>query len=133
MEGSHALRRTSSIRRAFTSRGQAGIKRNSVALQVLFSFVQFCPSKKSKCVFLNEFFYIPQIKFQVDGLCEQLRRSKSHFVHCFLPQHNAGLCDVKGSGLLSRQPQSSEEILMNVPLVRSQVILLLKNLIGTIL
>ena len=34
MEGSHALRRASSIRRAFTSSGHAGIKRNSVALQV---------------------------------------------------------------------------------------------------
>ena len=58
-----------------------------------------------------------QVKFQVDGLCEQLRRSKIHFVHCFLPQHNAGLCDVKGV----KKTQNSDEILMNVPLVRSQV------------
>ena len=88
LEGSHHLRRMSSMRRTFTS-GQAGIKRNSVALQV---------------------------KFQVDGLCEQLRRTKIHFVHCFLPQHGAGLCDIKGK---TKVPM--EEGQMNVPLVRSQV------------
>jgi myosin-18 len=54
----------------------------------------------------------------VDGLCEQLRRSKIHFVHCFLPQHNAGLCDVRGSML---KKHNSDEIAMNVPLIRSQV------------
>ena len=88
LEGSHSLRRMSSMRRTFTS-GQAGIKRNSVALQV---------------------------KFQVDGLCEQLRRTKIHFVHCFLPQHGAGLCDIK-----SKPKTAIEEGQMNVPLVRSQV------------
>ena len=35
LEGSHALRRVSSMRRAFTS-GTAGIKRHSVALQIKF-------------------------------------------------------------------------------------------------
>merc|ERR1712038_1779080 len=88
LEGSHSLRRMSSMRRTFTS-GQAGIKRNSVALQV---------------------------KFQVDGLCEQLRRTKIHFVHCFLPQHGAGLCDIK-----SKPKTAIEEGQMNVPLVRSQL------------
>ena len=94
LEGSHALRRVSSMRRAFTS-GTAGIKRHSIALQT---------------------------KFHVDGICEQLRRTRIHFVHCLLPQHNAGLCDVKGGSLQKAiQQQSSDEILMNVPLVRSQV------------
>lgn len=79
------------MRRTFTS-GQAGIKRNSLALQV---------------------------KFQVDGLCEQLRRTKIHFVHCFLPQHHAGLCDVK-----SKAKSNTDEAHMNMPLVRSQVGLL---------
>jgi myosin-18 len=92
LEGSHGLRRASSMRRTFTS-GQAGIKRHSVALQV---------------------------KFQVDGMCEQLRRTKIHFVHCFLPQHNAGLCDVKGK---AKSPVNGDEAHMNVPLVRSQVYL----------
>ena len=82
------------MRRAFTS-GTAGIKRHSVALQT---------------------------KFHVDGICEQLRRTRIHFVHCFLPQHNAGLCDVKGGPMhKSLQQQSPDDILMNVPLVRSQV------------
>ena len=82
------------MRRTFTS-GQAGIKRNSVALQV---------------------------KFQVDGLCEQLRRTKIHFVHCFLPQHHAGLCDVKSKVAGSKPSQPDAEApQMNLPLVRSQV------------
>ena len=100
LEGSHALRRVSSMRRAFTS-GAAGIKRHSVALQ---------------------------IKFQVDGICEQLRRTRLHFVHCFIPQHNAGICDIKGASSQTNNTTSSNgtldgnnEILMNVPLVRSQV------------
>ena len=54
-----------------------------------------------------------------------------HFVHCFLPQHGAGLCDVKingnsvekSNGSSPKTSVSSQEgdILMNVPLVRSQV------------
>ncbi|XP_059090834.1 unconventional myosin-XVIIIa-like isoform X2 [Tigriopus californicus] len=99
LEGNHSLRRASSIRRGFTTGGQMGMKRHSVALQV---------------------------KFQVDTLMEQLRRTKSQFVHCFIPQHNSGLCDVKGglnitksNGSVNSNP--SEEILMNVPLVRSQL------------
>ena len=62
---------------------------------------------------------------------EQLRRTKMHFVHCFLPQHGAGLCDVKingnsgdrSNGSSPKTSVSSQEgdILMNVPLVRSQV------------
>ena len=47
---------------------------------------------------------------------EQLRRTKIHFVHCFLPQHGAGLCDIK-----SKPKTAIEEGQMNVPLVRSQV------------
>ena len=64
-------------------------------------------------------------------MMEQLRRTKMHFVHCFLPQHGAGLCDVKingnsgerSNGSSPKTSVSSQEgdILMNVPLVRSQV------------
>nr|XP_045601372.1 unconventional myosin-XVIIIa-like isoform X14 [Procambarus clarkii] len=94
IEGSQSLRRASSIRRAFTT-GTAGIKRKSVCLQV---------------------------KFTVDGIIENLRRSKLRFVHCLLPQHNAGLCDLKGSIMMpNKTNNSSEDILLNVPLVRSQL------------
>jgi len=89
VEGSQSLRRASSIRRAFTS-GTAGIKRHSAALQV---------------------------KFQIDGLIEQLRRTRVKFVHCFLPQHTAGLCDVKSPG---NSPQT-DQVSMNIPLIRSQL------------
>jgi len=89
VEGSQSLRRASSIRRAFTS-GTAGIKRHSAALQV---------------------------KFQIDGLIEQLRRTRVKFVHCFLPQHTAGLCDVKSPGNTAQTDQVS----MNIPLIRSQL------------
>ncbi len=91
LENAHLLRRASSMRRAFTTGGQAAIKRNSVALQV---------------------------KFQVDGLVEQLRRTRAHFVHCFLPQHAAGLCDVKMANGGSKPEDTSA---VNVPLLRSQV------------
>ncbi|XP_064118351.1 unconventional myosin-XVIIIa-like isoform X3 [Macrobrachium nipponense] len=94
IEGSQSLRRASSIRRAFTT-GTAGIKRKSVCLQV---------------------------KFTVDGIIETLRRSKLRFVHCLLPQHNAGLCDLKSSlHLTNKANNSCEDILLNVPLVRSQL------------
>ncbi|XP_071540833.1 unconventional myosin-XVIIIa-like [Panulirus ornatus] len=94
IEGSQSLRRASSIRRAFTT-GTAGIKRKSVCLQV---------------------------KFTVDGIIENLRRSKLRFVHCLLPQHNAGLCDLKGSLMMpNKTNNSSEDMLLNVPLVRSQL------------
>ena len=63
----------------------------------------------------------------MDGICEQLRRTRLQFVHCFLPQHNAGICDIKGASSQANTISSSNgtdgnnEILMNVPLVRSQV------------
>ncbi|XP_067015742.2 unconventional myosin-XVIIIa isoform X2 [Anabrus simplex] len=84
IEGTQSLRRASSIRRTFTT-GTAGMKRKSVCLQV---------------------------KFTVDGLIETLRRTRLKFVHCFLPQHNAG-CSIARSG--------TEDALVNVPLIRSQL------------
>ncbi|KAF2362555.1 Myosin head motor domain [Trinorchestia longiramus] len=98
IESAQSLRRASSIRRAFTT-GTAGIKRRSVALQV---------------------------KFTVDGIVESLRRTKLRFVHCVLPQHNAGLCELRSPGTSSSpskpgSPSSVEDTLLNVPLVRSQL------------
>nr|XP_015836260.1 PREDICTED: unconventional myosin-XVIIIa [Tribolium castaneum] len=90
IEGSQSLRRASSIRRTFTA-GTAAIKRKSICLQT---------------------------KFTVDGLIETLRRTRLRFVHCLLPQHNAGFCEalaVKTS--LGQQ----EDALMNIPLLRSQI------------
>ena len=65
---------------------------------------------------------------QTDSVLEQLRRTRLHFVHCFLPQHNAGLCDVKAvmngnnaAAAAAGNNKSPDDILMNVPLVRSQV------------
>jgi len=86
LEGNQALRRASSIRRAFTS-SSAGLKRHSPVLQV---------------------------KFQTDSLLEQLRRTKVRFVHCYLPLHTAGLCDVK-------PVQGTQESNLNIPLLRSQL------------
>lgn len=63
-----------------------------------------------------------QVKFTVDGIVDTIRRTGMHFVHCFLLQHNAG----NSSSVLSNKAlhQSSEDI-VNVPLLRSQVIFLL--------
>lgn len=87
MEGTQSLRRVSSIRRSFTS---AGVKRNSVMLQV---------------------------KFTVDGLIDTLRRTGTHFVHCYLLQHNGGTATVANGKLM----QHTSEDIVNVPLLRSQV------------
>merc|ERR1711874_736455 len=58
-----------------------------------------------------------QVKFQIDGLIEQLRRTRVKFVHCFLPQHTAGLCDVKSPG----NSAQTDQVSMNIPLIRSQL------------
>ncbi|XP_071790068.1 unconventional myosin-XVIIIa-like isoform X4 [Asterias amurensis] len=94
IEGSSSLRRASSIRRAWSS-GTAAIKRKSVCLQV---------------------------KFQVDGIVDSLRRTHLHFVHCLLPQVDAGLCELKN--LTSKSPTSptlTSDGLINVPLLRNQI------------
>lgn len=89
-----SLRRASSIRRTFT--GTAAIKRKSVCLQT---------------------------KFTVDGIIETLRRTKVRFVHCLLPQHNAGYCDANTSLLSIKSPNGTvDDNIMNVSLLRSQVI-----------
>lgn len=92
LDGSQSLRRASSIRRTFTA--GAAIKRKSVCLQT---------------------------KFSVDGLIETFRRTKLRFVHCFLPQHNAGLCETNASLMAVKTNGQPEEALINIPLLRSQV------------
>lgn len=44
-----------------------------------------------------------------------------HYVHCVLPQNNAGLCDLRSSLVPQNKAQSQDEIVINVPLVRSQL------------
>ncbi|XP_048747756.2 unconventional myosin-XVIIIa-like isoform X4 [Ostrea edulis] len=90
MEGSTSLKRVGSMRRTFMS-GTAGLKKRSMCLQV---------------------------KFQVDSIIETVRKTKCHFVHCLLPQQNAGLWELKQG---SSQDKPSDENLMNVPLIRSQI------------
>ncbi|KAK2173426.1 hypothetical protein NP493_876g01025 [Ridgeia piscesae] len=90
VDGTTSLRRTSSMRRTCAT-GAAALKRKSACLQM---------------------------KFQVDSVVESLRRTQLHFVHCLLPQSNAGLCDLKNSlGVQSK----TDDVLLNVPLVRSQI------------
>ena len=90
LEGTQSLRRVSSIRRSFTT---AGVKRNSVMLQV---------------------------KFTVDGIIDTLRRTGTHFVHCYLLQHNAGTHSIVNASP-NNSLQGNEEM-VNIPLLRSQVI-----------
>ncbi|XP_071848331.1 unconventional myosin-XVIIIa-like isoform X3 [Apostichopus japonicus] len=91
IQGSAALKRASSLRRAWTS-GTAAIKRKSLCLQ---------------------------IKFQVDGLIDSIRRTNLHFVHCITPHALAGL----STGGLERaqNPRSYSEDLIDVPLLRKQI------------
>ncbi|XP_044737974.1 unconventional myosin-XVIIIa isoform X3 [Chrysoperla carnea] len=94
IEGAQSLRRASSIRRTFTA-GTAAIKRKSICLQV---------------------------KFTVDGLIETLRRTKLRFVHCFLPQHSAGMCESRTALLSVRSiGGQADDSLINLPLIRSQL------------
>lgn len=95
IEGSQSLRRVSSIRRSFTS---AGVKRNSVMLQV---------------------------KFTVDGIVDTLRRTGTHFVHCYLLQHNGGTTSAVTASGGAQAPLPSNGgaaiDLINIPLLRSQL------------
>lgn len=88
MDYSSSLRRFSSIKKSFTS---AGVKRNSVMLQ---------------------------LKFSVDGIIDTLRRTEKHFVHCFLLQHNGGSAAV---GTSYENASNTYDDLVNIPLLRSQV------------
>ncbi|KAK9412633.1 unconventional myosin-XVIIIa [Crotalus adamanteus] len=97
-----ALRRATSMRKTFTT-GVAGVKKRSVCIQ---------------------------IKLQVDALIDTLKKSKLHFVHCFLPKASAWRGDAKGP--YARRVSSSEPDLhgehceaglmqLEVPLLRAQI------------
>uniref|UniRef100_A0A8C8S7Q4 Unconventional myosin-XVIIIa n=1 Tax=Pelusios castaneus TaxID=367368 RepID=A0A8C8S7Q4_9SAUR len=97
-----ALRRATSMRKTFTM-GVAAVK------------------KKSLCI---------QIKLQVDALVDTIKKSKIHFVHCFLPKAEGWGGDPKG--LAARRISSSELDLhgegceaglmqLDVPLLRAQI------------
>lgn len=85
IDGTQSLRRVSSIRRSYNS---AGLKRNSIMLQT---------------------------KFITDGIIDTLRRSGTHFVQCYLLQHNAGIVNNNSTKNLTT------EDIVNIPLMRSQV------------
>ncbi|KAJ7309093.1 hypothetical protein JRQ81_008411 [Phrynocephalus forsythii] len=97
-----ALRRATSMRKTFTT-GVGAVK------------------KRSLCV---------QIKLQVDALIDTLKRSKLHFVHCFLPKAEGWSGDLRGPG--ARRVSTSELDLhgehceaglmqLDVPLLRAQI------------
>ena len=56
-----------------------------------------------------------------DTIVEMIRRTKMHFVQCLLPQHNGGLCDLRQTVNAPNKTSSSEDIMLNVPLVRQQI------------
>ncbi|KAL1779351.1 unconventional myosin-XVIIIa isoform X3 [Sigmodon hispidus] len=75
-----ALRRATSMRKTFTT-GMAAVK------------------KKSLCI---------QIKLQVDALIDTIKRSKMHFVHCFLPVTEGWPGEPRSAS--SRRVSSSSEL-----------------------
>ncbi|XP_021068532.1 unconventional myosin-XVIIIa isoform X4 [Mus pahari] len=75
-----ALRRATSMRKTFTT-GMAAVK------------------KKSQCI---------QIKLQVDALIDTIKRSKMHFVHCFLPVAEGWPGEPRSAS--SRRVSSSSEL-----------------------
>ncbi|XP_066594077.1 unconventional myosin-XVIIIa isoform X2 [Prorops nasuta] len=84
----------------------------SQSLRRASSIRRTCTAVKRKNVCL-------QVKFTVDGLVETLRRTRVKFVHCMLPQHNAGCTENKS--ILSVKSNQSEDSVINVPLLRSQI------------
>uniref|UniRef100_A0A8B9EUY1 Unconventional myosin-XVIIIa n=1 Tax=Anser cygnoides TaxID=8845 RepID=A0A8B9EUY1_ANSCY len=98
-----ALRRATSMRKTFTT-GVAAVK------------------KKSLCI---------QIKLQVDALIDSIKKSKLHFVHCFLPKAAGGGGDPRGlpcrrvSGSELELPAEHCEAVglmqLDVPLLRAQL------------
>ncbi|NXS46011.1 MY18A protein, partial [Balaeniceps rex] len=97
-----ALRRATSMRKTFTT-GVAAVK------------------KKSLCI---------QIKLQVDALIDSVKKSKLHFVHCFLPKAAGGGGDpralpcrrVSGSELeLPAEHCEAGLMQLDVPLLRAQL------------
>ncbi|XP_014808714.1 PREDICTED: unconventional myosin-XVIIIa isoform X16 [Calidris pugnax] len=97
-----ALRRATSMRKTFTT-GVAAVK------------------KKSLCI---------QIKLQVDALIDSIKKSKLHFVHCFLPKAAGGGGDpralpcrrVSGSELeLPAEHCEAGLMQLDVPLLRAQL------------
>ncbi|KAM6110681.1 LOW QUALITY PROTEIN: unconventional myosin-XVIIIa [Pterocles gutturalis] len=97
-----ALRRATSMRKTFTT-GVAAVK------------------KKSLCI---------QIKLQVDALIDSIKKSKLHFVHCFLPKAAGGGGDpravpcrrVSGSELeLPVEHCEAGLMQLDVPLLRAQL------------
>ncbi|KAM6192495.1 unconventional myosin-XVIIIa [Sarcoramphus papa] len=97
-----ALRRATSMRKTFTT-GVAAVK------------------KKSLCI---------QIKLQVDALIDSIKKSKLHFVHCFLPKAAGGGGDpralpcrrVSGSELeLPAEHCDAGLMQLDVPLLRAQL------------
>ncbi|XP_078680544.1 unconventional myosin-XVIIIa-like isoform X5 [Branchiostoma floridae x Branchiostoma belcheri] len=95
LESASSLRRISSIRKSFTG-GAAAVKKRSLCMQV---------------------------KYQVDGIMDTIKRTRTHFVCCLMPQVNAGLCDPK-NGMLTKSSQTAAPDtvdMLNVPLVRSQI------------
>ncbi|XP_042636440.1 unconventional myosin-XVIIIa [Orycteropus afer afer] len=99
-----ALRRATSMRKTFTT-GMAAVK------------------KKSLCI---------QIKLQVDALIDTVKRSKQHFVHCFLPMSEGWAGEPRSAS--SRRVSSSSELdlpsgdhceagllQLDVPLLRAQL------------
>uniref|UniRef100_A0A8C8BF47 Myosin XVIIIA n=1 Tax=Otus sunia TaxID=257818 RepID=A0A8C8BF47_9STRI len=97
-----ALRRATSMRKTFTT-GVAAVK------------------KKSLCI---------QIKLQVDALIDSIKKSKLHFVHCFLPKAAGSSGDpralpcrrVSGSELeLPAEHCEAGLMQLDVPLLRAQL------------
>lgn len=99
-----ALRRATSMRKTFTT-GMAAVK------------------KKSLCI---------QIKLQVDALIDTIKKSKLHFVHCFLPVAEGWAGESRSAS--SRRVSSSSELdlppgdhceagllQLDVPLLRAQL------------
>lgn len=90
---------------------------------IRYMYCEFKLQKKvPEVIFLDQCFqwlYNRPCNLFQDSIIETIRKTKCHFIHCLLPQHNAGLWELKQGS--TPQDKPSDENLMNVPLIRSQI------------
>ncbi|NXE09713.1 MY18A protein, partial [Lophotis ruficrista] len=123
-----ALRRATSMRKTFTT-GVAAVKKKSLCIQVKLQVVSEGVPGWGPWVRLGHASH-PALPYLQDALIDSIKKSKLHFVHCFLPKVAAGGGEpralpcrrVSGSELeLPAEHCEAGLMQLDVPLLRAQL------------
>ncbi|NWS21962.1 MY18A protein, partial [Pachyramphus minor] len=123
-----ALRRATSMRKTFTT-GVAAVKKKSLCIQIKLQVVSERMPRGDPHIWLHITTH-PTLLCLQDALIDSIKKSKLHFVHCFLPKAAGGSGDPQA--LRSRRVSGSELELpaehceaglmqLDVPLLRAQL------------